>query len=456
EEHGKEIVGKYSYSRDIDPLSLHRSDHPGMMLVTTQLNGSNYLHWSRAVKLALRAKSKLGFIYGTIEEPEPNTEEYELFQKVESMVISWLLNSISRDIVEAFIYVKSSKELWDELAERYGESNGPLKYQLRKEIATFAQGTASVTVYYTKLKCLWDEYASLVSLPECTCGLGKKMSENDMEIKLMQFLMGLNEVFEPVKNQILLMDPLPTVNKAYSMILKVEKQRPVSISDPLESSAVMVNRNYTRGGMRTSGYGRGNENKGFSGQGYNSAGRGRGNQRLTKEERAKLYCTHCGYNGHDKQGCFKLNDYPEWYKELKGQRTSHNANMADSEDLARSGDFDEKSQHSDSMSEISSIVQKEIDKYMTRKQGNENHSFSHFVEFTENSENYAFSSLSSLEKGSWIIDTGASRHICSDVDLVLDSFDTPAPVTVNLPDGSKIKVNKIGKVRINDDIVLKN
>ena len=41
--------------------------------------------------------------------------------------------------------------------------------------------------------------------------------------RVMQFLMGLNEVFDHSKDQILLMDPLPSVNKAYSMILKVEK-----------------------------------------------------------------------------------------------------------------------------------------------------------------------------------------------------------------------------------------
>ncbi|CAA0841139.1 Unknown protein, partial [Striga hermonthica] len=166
------------------------SDNPGMVLVSFSLTGSNYLHWSRAIRLALGAKSKLGF---TVAVPDSDSEDYQQYQKVEFMVISWLLNSILKEIVQAFMYVKSAKQLWDELAERYGECNGPLRYQLRKEISNFAQGNLSVTSYYTKLKCLWDEYACIVALPECNCGTEKAYSDHDSETKLMQFLMGLND-----------------------------------------------------------------------------------------------------------------------------------------------------------------------------------------------------------------------------------------------------------------------
>ena len=43
----------------------------------------------------------------------------------------------------------------------------------------------------------------------------------------MQFLMGLYDGYDRVRSQILLFDPLPSVNKAYSMLLKVESQRQV-------------------------------------------------------------------------------------------------------------------------------------------------------------------------------------------------------------------------------------
>jgi len=40
--------------------------------------------------------------------------------------------------------------------------------------------------------------------------------------------MHLNDEYESVKIQIVLLDPLPNVNKAYAMIQRVEKQRQVT------------------------------------------------------------------------------------------------------------------------------------------------------------------------------------------------------------------------------------
>lgn len=54
------------------------------------------------------------------------------------------------------------------------------------------------------------------------------------EDKLMQFLSGLNEHYEHVINQVLLINPQPSVNKAFSMILKIEKQKEIVNDSQLE------------------------------------------------------------------------------------------------------------------------------------------------------------------------------------------------------------------------------
>ncbi|KAL2228416.1 UNVERIFIED_CONTAM: hypothetical protein Sindi_1821300 [Sesamum indicum] len=53
--------------------------------------------------------------------------------------------------------------------------------------------------------------------------------------------MGLSDAYDHVRNQILLIDPLPTIAKAYSMVYRVEKQREVKsgISE-LDNEGVMV------------------------------------------------------------------------------------------------------------------------------------------------------------------------------------------------------------------------
>lgn len=54
--------------------------------------------------------------------------------------------------------------------------------------------------------------------------------------------MGLNEIFDNVISQILVVDPLPSVNRAYSIVLRVEKQRNIetNISENLENSVMVV------------------------------------------------------------------------------------------------------------------------------------------------------------------------------------------------------------------------
>ncbi|KAL0402447.1 UNVERIFIED_CONTAM: hypothetical protein Slati_4274600 [Sesamum latifolium] len=113
-------------------LRLHGGDHPRMSLVSVPLDGNNYLSWSQSIRLALGAKQKLCFIDGTCTKPAENKEELEQWQRVDCMVVSWLLSSISKDIVEAFLYTTSAHELWKELETRFRDSNSPMLYDVQK------------------------------------------------------------------------------------------------------------------------------------------------------------------------------------------------------------------------------------------------------------------------------------------------------------------------------------
>ncbi|KAL0349701.1 UNVERIFIED_CONTAM: hypothetical protein Sradi_4119300 [Sesamum radiatum] len=152
-----------------------------------------------------------------------DTEDLEQWQHADYMVISWLLNSISKEIAEAFIYTTSARDLWLALESRYGESNGPLLYQIQREISFMSQRDQTVSTYFTKLKKLWDELACLNPLPSCSCGSSKAQADMSSSSQLIQFLMGLSDAYDHVRNQVLLMDSLSSIGKAYSMILRVEK-----------------------------------------------------------------------------------------------------------------------------------------------------------------------------------------------------------------------------------------
>ncbi|KAF7808615.1 uncharacterized protein G2W53_035358 [Senna tora] len=89
---------------------LHNSDQPRMTLVASQLTGPNYLSWSLAVKTALEAEDKLGFIDGSINQPE-DPVEYKRWKPVDSMMKSWLMNSLTKDMSKSFMFCNSAKQI---------------------------------------------------------------------------------------------------------------------------------------------------------------------------------------------------------------------------------------------------------------------------------------------------------------------------------------------------------
>ncbi|KAL0412692.1 UNVERIFIED_CONTAM: hypothetical protein Sradi_1470900 [Sesamum radiatum] len=137
-------TGEGSRQQMPEALQLHGSDHPGLILVSTLLTKSNYLTWSYAIKRVLRAKMKLGFIDGTSLKPNATDVYFEQWIRVDSMVTTWILNCISKELVGGFMYANSARALWLDLEERYGECNGPVMYQLQREIASLVQGNMSV------------------------------------------------------------------------------------------------------------------------------------------------------------------------------------------------------------------------------------------------------------------------------------------------------------------------
>ncbi|KAL2236680.1 UNVERIFIED_CONTAM: hypothetical protein Sindi_0859700 [Sesamum indicum] len=75
-------------AEDLEILKLRPSDNLGLNLVSTPLDGSNYLSWSRLAKITLGAKVKLSFINGEGVRPKENWKEPEQWIRADYMVLS--------------------------------------------------------------------------------------------------------------------------------------------------------------------------------------------------------------------------------------------------------------------------------------------------------------------------------------------------------------------------------
>lgn len=93
---------------------------------------------------------------------------------------------------------------------------------------------------------------------------------------------------------------------------------------------------------------------------YRTAGNTDFKRRMSKKERQKLKCTHCNGIGHEINECFRLNWYPEWYKELKrGQKKAriHYVDL-DMDTVSEGG----RSNNGDNGHDIGKIIQTELSK----------------------------------------------------------------------------------------------
>lgn len=94
-----------------DPMAVHNFDNPRMILVTALLTDTNYLIWSRSIRRVLAAKNKLGYITDAITQPTDEANQNK-WKRADEMVSSWIINSMSMEIAETFMYCTSARKLW--------------------------------------------------------------------------------------------------------------------------------------------------------------------------------------------------------------------------------------------------------------------------------------------------------------------------------------------------------
>lgn len=174
------------------PHFLSNSDNPSVSLVVQHFTEENYSTWSRAILIALDAKSKIGFIDGSLLKPQSMVHPlYTTWCKCNSTVLAWQFNSVSKDLQPSVVYFKIAREVWLDLQHRFSQGNGPRIFELRQEICSLAEEDLSISSYYTNFKSLWQE---LSDYRTCSCG-------HQAEDCVMSFLMGLNETYTQLEGR---------------------------------------------------------------------------------------------------------------------------------------------------------------------------------------------------------------------------------------------------------------
>lgn len=422
-------TSSFDSTNESNPFYLHYAENPGVILVSQPLLGTpNYSIWNRSMTMAFTIKNKLGFVDGSIPKPDPDHDSYYPW-------ISWLFNAISKEIADSVMYNDSASHIWRDLRVRFTQSNGPRLFHSRKNFAKLTQESSSVSTYFTKLKMHWDELQAFCPLDACICGSECKATKSILAGQerefILQFLMGLDEKFNHIRGQILLYDPLPEINKIFSLIIQEEEQLGLSIAEPV-SSAVMAVKSAARSVGAKSG--------------------------------SKPVCTHCGKTGHTVEKCYRLHGFPPGFKFTKNKIMSSAQTVSVDQDQNSLPGLSNIKEHCQTL--ISSLQNQSLltstAPSVNQVSVSPNHS-SLVPNFSGDSfMPSVFSSTSSChithcqdQPTSWILDTGATDHIVGSLHLLTNIISTE-PIKIRLPNNHFVFATHIGTAVINSVLTLTN
>jgi hypothetical protein len=156
--------------------------------------------------------------------------------------------------------------------------------------------------------------------------------------------MGLNETYSNIRDQIMLMDPIPQVSKVFSLVQQQEKQHQMLLCTSTPDSMALFTRN-TSTNFKTF-------NRPYC---PHCKIQGHSLEDCFKAGNAKPpVCSHCNMSGHLAEKCYKLVGYPLGHKLYnKGKKSNihtRQTNMIIAEDFPK--------HHVDKMDLISNQYQK--------------------------------------------------------------------------------------------------
>ncbi|CAM8991331.1 unnamed protein product [Rhodiola kirilowii] len=430
------------------PYYLHPSDHTGLKLIPVVLKDDNYQEWVQALRNAFNAfiaRRKLPFIDGRIIQPSDTDPRYDDWCSVNAMMVGWILQSVDSSIRSSLTYCDSVKDLWDEIQQRFSIGNAPRVHQLRTEIARCRQDGQSVAVYFGRLKHLSEELQTYLKPRCCTCKGCKCAWVSDLQAEreeetVHNFLMGLDDnLYGTVRSNILAQDPLPRLNRVYSLIVQEERHKMIANERAPTQDVVAFAAQSKSSPVRSS-----------------PAVRSESSTRVEKSS-----CTHCGRVGHDVSSCFKLHGYPEWWEEFRqkrgdGQSSSNGlgrrrGNTSRSTTLHRGvpGFANAAQGAGSSVAPITSQDRATLSPNLTDDQ------WTTMLDMIKKFKGPADDKLMGKPSGNWILDTGASYHMTGDSSL-LQNLHSVSPSIITLPDGSTSVASQAGTVILGHGLHISN
>lgn len=264
--------------------------------VTEKLTRDNFVLWRAQVLPALRGALLTDYLDGTAKEPAKtrttvdkndkeiisNNPEYAKWMAQDQQVLVYLLNSLSKDVLQQVATFNTSAQVWEALTNMYASQSRARVTNLRISLANTRKGSMTTAVYFSKMKALADDLASA----------GKPVDDESL---VSYILAGLDIDYNPLVSTVVgRSDPI-SLSDLYSQMVSYDNRMDhLQGGGQIQSSA--------NAASRGSGNPRGGNNN-FRGRGNGGRGRGNGG-RGGGQQGPRPVCQLCGKTGHTVIKCW--------------------------------------------------------------------------------------------------------------------------------------------------------
>ena len=192
--------------------------HP-IQITTVCLNGDNFLRLSQSIRMYLRRKRKIGYLIGDKVAPTSEDSLYTTWDVENSMVMTWLVNSMNEEIDSNYMCYSTTKELWDNVYQMYSDlGNQSQVYELALRIGEIQQGEESVTKYFSSLKLLWQDLDMFNVYKWKSTNDANHYKQTVEAHRIYKFLAGLNVEFDEVRGRIIGKVPFPKISEIFAEV----------------------------------------------------------------------------------------------------------------------------------------------------------------------------------------------------------------------------------------------
>ncbi|GKB06228.1 cysteine-rich receptor-like protein kinase 8 [Tanacetum coccineum] len=293
------------------------------------------------------------------------------------------------------MFVGTGSKIWNQLENRFALSNGSRKYKLTKDIYSVKQNGGSVSEYYTRMKCIWEELDSIESV--------NPFDKHKPEVR--NLLNALNSHKSDSGN-------------ACSLLQQEESHQELNENS---SSSIEITALYSKSDLKDK-------------------------------------CSICGFKWHPPERCWEKVGYPSWHPKFKQSKLKGNTgNGSKGYPVVKGGQYNRKIAATAEGANIMFTPQqfqqlmKNLPKFDL--QGNNSdeeldHSFA--------AGKFCLLAAASLLVNYWIFDTGATDHITPILQNLINAIKLLFSPKINLPNGITSAITHTGTVKLNTNLVLKD